>query len=147
MTHEEALAAHPKLIGVHPVLVRKGALVLQAMALLGFPMRVVQGVRTTEQQQALYAQGRTKPGAIVTNADGVRTRSNHQPRVDGFGHAIDCAFVNVNGTPDSSDDRVDWSDDLPWGTYGRCATAVGLRWGGDWKSIVDRPHVELPRAI
>lgn len=120
--------------GLHPSLVEKVQKVLAAMAALGFPMKVVQGLRTAEQQAALYAQGRTAPGKIVTNADGVTHKSNHQARQDGLGHAVDCAFVG----PDP------FADSLPWGAYGACCKAVGLAWGGDWKSITDRPHAELP---
>jgi peptidoglycan L-alanyl-D-glutamate endopeptidase CwlK len=109
---------------------------LAAMNALGFPMKVVQGLRSASEQQALYAEGRTAPGHVVTNADGVTHKSNHQPHLDGFGHAADLAFV-VNGT-------VSWDPHLPWSAYGACAKALGLVWGGDWHSIVDLPHVELP---
>ena len=153
MNEQEALTRWPKLNGIHPVLIRKISKVLLAMEALGYPMRPVSGVRTLAEQQALYAQGRTKPGQIVTNANGVpRSKggtgvSSHQTKDDGYGHAVDCAFIDVNDPEDSSDDSIDWSDSLPWETYGRCATAVGLLWGGDWKSFKDRPHVELPRSI
>ena len=43
-----------------------------------FDCTVTSGFRTVEKQQSLYAQGRTKPGKIVTNADGVISKSNHQ---------------------------------------------------------------------
>ena len=124
-----------KLNGVHPELAEKIMRVLAAMEVLGFPMMVTDGLRTTKRQQELYAQGRTKPGKIVTNADGVRKKSNHQAKADGFGHAVDSCFV-VDGKPS-------WGDDLPWTAYGECAKALGLKWGikvGKW---IDRPHVEL----
>jgi peptidoglycan L-alanyl-D-glutamate endopeptidase CwlK len=119
--------------GVHPVLVEKLQRVLAAMEALGFPMFVAQGVRTLEQQRDLYARGRTIDGHIVTNADGIRHKSNHQVADDGYGHAVDCAF---------RDDP--WGEHRPWAAYGACAQAVGLRWGGAWTSFIDRPHVELP---
>lgn len=127
-------------VGLHPLLLEKVDRVLNAMAALGWPMKIVQGVRTAEQQGKLYAQGRTAPGKVVTNADGVVKKSNHQPKQDGYGYAVDCAFVDNPATP------VDetWSDRSPWSAYGACAKAVGLVWGGDWKSLPDRPHVELP---
>jgi peptidoglycan L-alanyl-D-glutamate endopeptidase CwlK len=86
-----------RLAGVHPTLIAKITTILTHMSLIGHPMFVVMGVRTVAEQQAIYAQGRTKPGAIVTMKDGVVHRSNHQPHADGFGHAVDCAFLN---TPD-----------------------------------------------
>jgi peptidoglycan L-alanyl-D-glutamate endopeptidase CwlK len=110
--------------------------VLAAMAALGAPMKIVQGLRTVEEQQALFAQGRTKPGKKVTNCDGVRKKSNHQASSDGLGRAVDCAFVK--------DGKVVWEG--PWEKYGAAARAEGLIWGGDWKGLIDRPHIELPKS-
>lgn len=125
-----------KLDGVHPGLKSKITQVLGAMAILGHPMKVVQGVRTVEQQAALYAQGRTAPGPIVTNCDGVKTRSNHQPHADGYGHAVDCA--SMIGDP--------YDPAFPWSLYGAAVRAVGLVWGGSWTTFQDRPHAELPET-
>jgi peptidoglycan L-alanyl-D-glutamate endopeptidase CwlK len=124
-----------KLGGVHPKLREKVERVRDAMAALGFPMIVTDGVRTDDEQAALYAQGRTAPGRIVTNADGFTHRSNHQLHADGCGHAADLAFL-VDG-------KASWDESLPWSCYGACAKAVGLAWGGDFITIKDRPHVEL----
>ena len=123
-----------KLHGVHGSLAARIEQILDAMRVLGFEMMVTDGVRTQAQQQVLYAKGRAAPGPRVTNADGVRVRSNHQTHADGLGHAVDCCFV-VDGRPS-------WDDALPWELYGEAAKALGLRWGGDWKTP-DRPHVEM----
>lgn len=108
--------------------------ILAAMDALGFPMMVTDTLRTTEEQQALYAKGRTQPGPIVTNADGLTTRSNHQAHGDGLGHAVDCCFV-VDGKPS-------WDARLPWKVYGACAEALGFTWGGSWTALHDLPHIE-----
>lgn len=126
-----------KLAGIHPDLRQKVERILAAMLALGFPMFVVAGVRTTEQQQKLYAQGRSLPGKTVTNCDGVIKKSDHQPKADGFGHAVDCAFVNDPNTP--LDET--WSDKSPWKVYGEMAKALELEWGGDWAGLLDRPHI------
>lgn len=125
-----------KLAGVHPELVTKVRHLLDAMTALGFPMVVTAGVRSAADQRELYEQGRSTPGAIVTNADGERKKSNHQAHADGFGHAVDCAFVDERGQPT-------WDDRKPWTAYGACAKALGLAWGGDWQALKDRPHIEL----
>lgn len=117
-----------KLEGVKPELVEKVGRLLDAMAILGHPMRVTDGNRTVEQQQALYAQGRTKPGKIVTYADGVVKKSNHQG-----GRAVDCCF----------DDPAPYAEKHPWALFGLAAEALGLKWGGRFQKLVDRPHVEL----
>ncbi len=113
---------------VHPEL-KKRILALIALAKAdGFDVRPTQGLRTVEEQNALYAQGRTKPGKKVTNANG--GQSNHN-----FGCAVDLGFY-TNG-------QIDWTDSL-YNHIGKWASKVGLDWGGNWKTIKDRPHVELP---
>lgn len=127
-----------RLSGVAPALVAKIGQILDHMSSLGTPMFVVQGVRSTVYQQSLYAQGRTAPGHIVTNDDGVVHRSPHQARQDGLGHAVDCAF----------DPAPSWSSPFdpgwPWHEYGAFAVTLGLIWGGDWKTLKDLDHVQDP---
>lgn len=130
-----------RLLGVHPVLVAKVEQILAAMQALGHPMLATDGLRTVAAQQALYAQGRTKPGKIVTYVDGVRKKSNHQGKEDGYGHAVDCCFlVDIDG--DGPDDPS-WDEKHPWALYGHMARTLGLKWGGDWVSFKDLPHIEL----
>jgi len=123
-----------RLLGVHPALVTAITDILDAMAAAGHPMFVVMGVRTIAQQQALYALGRTKPGHIVTMKDGVIRPSNHQPKADGYGHAVDCAFSGVVNP---------FADQMPWEQYGLKVEAAGLIWGGRWDHPHDSPHAEL----
>lgn len=134
-----------KLAGVHPTLQARVQLICTAMEVLGFTMIVTDGVRTTAEQQAAFAKGRTIPGEnvrpghplgdTVTKADGVTHRSNHQVHADKLGHAVDLCFM-VNGQPS-------WRENLPWTLYGEMAKSLGLKWGGDWPSR-DQPHIELP---
>lgn len=126
-----------RLLGVHPALAEAVTEVLTEMEQWGHPMFVIEGVRTVERQQALYAQGRTAKGPIVTHADGVKKRSNHQAHADGYGHAVDCAFVD--GNP--------FAVTHPWERYGRALEARGLVWGGRFASIMDKPHAELPDGV
>jgi hypothetical protein len=124
--------------GVNPTLVDKINKILEAMLLLGFPMKVTEGVRTTARQQQLWALGRTVPGDIVTKVDGVTKRSKHQINLaDGTGHAVDCAFEGAEP----------YAEGHPWALFGAMVMALGLKWGGGPEfrkaGINDRPHVEL----
>lgn len=122
--------------GVHPDLRR----VLET-AIKDCPIDfgITSGVRSTEEQQALYAQGRTAPGRVVTYADGVRSKSNHQAKDDGYGYAVDFAPV-----------PIDWND-LPrfafvagWIIATAWAMGVRLEWGGLWPGKKrDLPHLQL----
>ena len=84
--------------------------------------------RTIKEQNDLYKQGRTTKGSIITNAKGGQSPHN-------FGLAVDC--VPMKGT--------DCWWNAPegfWETYGAIAESHGLMWGGHFKSILDRPHIE-----
>jgi peptidoglycan L-alanyl-D-glutamate endopeptidase CwlK len=126
-----------RLQGCHPTLVEKLTLIYDEMDKLGYPLFVVEGFRTDSRQAYLYGLGRTQPGQIVTYKDGVNHRSNHQPHSDGFGYAVDSAFVP------NSQRKDPFSRAWPWETFGVKCEAHGLIWGGRWK-MVDLPHVELP---
>lgn len=129
-----------RLGATHPYLAGKVLRVLDAMEMLGYPMFVTEGLRSDAQQIADYAQGRTAPGGIVTNADGITHKSLHQKQADGFSHAVDCAFID-----DPLSVKIEtWDINQPWELYGRMAEQFGLTWGGRWQTIKDRPHVELP---
>jgi peptidoglycan L-alanyl-D-glutamate endopeptidase CwlK len=101
---------------------------------------IVEGVRTVQRQQELYAQGRTKPGKIVTNADGVSNKSNHQAKADGYGHAVDLdPFVNGSVQVNDVAGLKRISDHIK--SVARL-NGINVVWGGDWK-FVDHPHFEL----
>lgn len=95
----------------------------------GIDLKITFGTRTFEEQQKLYNQGRTTPGAIVTKAKPGRSFHN-------YSLAIDVVPI-VNG-------KADWESKL-WDKIGEIGESVGFDWGGRWKTIVDRPHFQFPR--
>lgn len=91
------------------------------------------------EQDALYAQGRTTPGSIVTNARGTSYSSQHQ-----WGIAADFYIdMDVDGDGVNSDDAFNNATRL-FDKVGSLAKSISLGWGGDWKSTVDKPHLYLP---
>lgn len=124
-----------RLHGVHPACAAAVRTLIQQLLEQGHVAVITAGVRSAKHQAALYAIGRTKPGKIVTNCDGVVKRSNHQPKADGYGYAVDLAWRLPDG-------RITW--DGPWDLLGKLAKSLGLDWGGAWRTFQDRPHVEWP---
>jgi peptidoglycan L-alanyl-D-glutamate endopeptidase CwlK len=125
--------------GVHPKLVE----VLRA-AIEDAPQdfTIVSGVRTEEEQVALYAQGRTAPGLKVTQSDGVRKRSNHQTKKDGFGYAVD-VYPFDNGSVQVNAPREDFEKIARHIQDHAERQTVLIDWGGDWRTFKDLPHLEL----
>lgn len=127
--------------GVHPDLVR-----LIEVAITNSPcdFTIVEGVRTVQRQKQLYAQGRTTPGSIVTNVDGVNKKSNHQIKVDGYGHAVDLYPFFLGQVQVNHKDTIARLRDIAYHIKA-VARQIGVKitWGGDWKSPYDPPHFQL----
>jgi peptidoglycan L-alanyl-D-glutamate endopeptidase CwlK len=114
---------------IAPVLAAKARSLIEACRGAGVTIRVSQALRTWGEQDALYALGRTAPGAIRTNARGGQSFHN-------FGMAFDIVLLESG--------RVTWDARRPgWQVAGEIGTGLGLLWGGNWKSIKDLPHFEM----
>ena len=102
----------------------------------GLPVLITDTWRTREEQDALYAQGRTAPGRIVTNA-----RYPQSPHC--WGVAFDFCR-NVRGREYDNTDGF-------FNEAGRVINAMhaelGLFWGGDFKGFADMPHAEMVRYV
>ena len=103
---------------------------VQKAAAAGITIRVLSGLRSFAEQDALYAQGRTAPGPIVTKARG--GYSNHN-----FGIAFDVGVFEGNRY---------LADSPKYKAVGVLGMDLGLEWGGSWKTIVDQPHFQLRPA-
>lgn len=127
--------------GIHPDLVK---VMKEAIKDTPIDFTITDGVRTTAEQQALYAKGRTVKGGIVTNADGVKNKSNHQVKADGFGYAVDL-YPYINGKIDFNDAHNNLSIISAHILATAKCLGVQLTWGGSFKTILDRPHFELKK--
>lgn len=102
---------------------------IDACAAAGVPIKITSTLRTAAEQDALYAQGRTKPGIKVTNLKG--GQGIHET-----GQAFD--VIPVNGgyhAPQAT-----------WDKIGAIGEGLGLEWGGNWKSFKDMPHFQIKGA-
>ncbi|MEY4564038.1 MAG: Peptidoglycan L-alanyl-D-glutamate endopeptidase CwlK precursor [Pseudomonadota bacterium] len=103
---------------------------VQKAAQNGIQIKVISGLRSFAEQDALYAKGRTTAGPKVTNARA--GHSNHN-----FGMAFDVGvFERSAYVPDSPKYKA----------VGALGMDLGLEWGGSWTTIVDQPHFQLRPA-
>lgn len=93
----------------------------------GLNVLITNTVRDKEYQEYLYAQGRTRPGSIVTNG---KTPTFHS---DKAGLAFDFC-KNVKGH--------EYDDAAFFREAAAIAKEMGFSWGGDWKSFPDSPHIQ-----
>lgn len=110
--------------GVNPDLVK---IVRRALQLSPVDFGITEGLRTIERQRQLVAAGKSQT-----------MNSRHIS-----GHAVDVfAYPTSAGS---------WE----WEYYEQIATAfkqaakelnIPVEWGGDWKTLKDGPHFQLPHA-
>lgn len=97
---------------------------------LGYEVRIIGGTRTYAEQDALYAQGRSKKGAKVTNARGGYSWHN-------FGLAFDFGLFSEDG-------KTYFGESEYYKILGKLALSIpNTTWGGTWKNPVDEPHIQL----
>jgi LysM repeat protein len=122
-----------RLVQLHPVVATRGRTMVDLATQAGHAILVTQGLRTREEQDLLYARGRTVPpigkGHIVTNARGGQSWHN-------YGLAFDIVVLDAVG-------KADWDVSHPgWKKVAAIGKSVGLEWGGDWKTFKDYPHFQ-----
>lgn len=96
----------------------------------GLIVKITDTLRSKQEQDELYAQGRTKPGKIVTWVK--YPYSNHN-----WGMAFDICRNDGKGAYYDADG---WFKKV-----GQIGKTFGLIWGGDWKDSPDKPHFELTK--
>lgn len=97
--------------------------------------------RSAEVQDRLWRQGRQDPGPRVTNLRGGQSWHN---------------VTSSDGTPAAAAFDFHWrtpggglpfASTHPWELAGVIGERLGLRWGGRWRPLADRPHLELPMTL
>lgn len=107
------------------------AIVASGLLPKNWVVKIISGTRTYAAQNELYAQGRTKPGQIVTNARG--GQSNHN-----FGIAWDLGLFDSFG-------KYLEEHDL-YTNLGPIGEDLGLEWGGRWQ-FIDLPHYQIKTGL
>lgn len=126
---------------LHPYIALRINSILEAVSAKlprGFSCKVTSVYRTREDQFRLYKQGRTfrngswiKTGNVVTNIDGIVKRSRHN-------------WLPATATDISIFKGKEYLTDVKYYSAVKEGTRFGLDWGGNWKSLKDFPHLEIP---
>lgn len=93
---------------------------------------ITQVHRSMKDQQTAYNQGRTTPGAKITNAKPGESPHNYLPSL-----AFDLSFM-------TAEKKLDWNENY-FKNFADLIKGVDsqITWGGDWKGFKDTPHFEL----
>ena len=156
MSYRLSKRSSTRLEGIHPFLIDTiNKAISTSHEDFGIPM--YGGLRTSADQQKLYAKGRTdesiaKGEKPVTYTDGIRKKSNHQIKSSNYGHAFDIYIY------DHATSRASWNiDRLTSVAIHLIKTSeivkesnplykdLVLTWGGNWKRFKDYPHFQLEK--
>ncbi|MNZ61028.1 Peptidoglycan L-alanyl-D-glutamate endopeptidase CwlK precursor [compost metagenome] len=122
---------------LHPIVLAKQEELIAATKKIGISILITDGFRSHEEQDALYAQGRTAEGNVVTQVKGGNSYHN-------YGLAIDFALRTKK-------DKVVWdmtydgngNGESDWMEVVSIAKGLGFTWGGDWENFPDYPHLQM----
>lgn len=121
---------------LHPTVANMASKFISACKTAGIDILITSTYRDAESQNALYAQGRTKPGAKVTNAKAGQSWHNYRLAFD--------VVPLRNGKPV-------WGtsgEDLKlWKAIGAVGKSLGLEWAGDWKTMKEFPHFQYTQGL
>lgn len=121
-----------KLEDLHPKVKVLAERFIASCAKQNIDVLITSTYRDGESQNALYAQGRTAPGKIVTKAKAGQSFHNWK-----------CAFdfvPIVNG-------KAQWNDTALFTKCGEIAEAVGLEWAGRWKTFKELAHCQYTNGL
>lgn len=94
----------------------------------GIKVGITSTYRSFQEQDALYAQGRTTAGSVVTNAKGGQSMHNYK--------------VALDFCPMTADGNFEWNDKAMFTKIGMIGESCGFEWGGRWVSFLDLPHLQ-----
>jgi peptidoglycan L-alanyl-D-glutamate endopeptidase CwlK len=127
----------PEITELHPVVAENRDKLIAESRSAGIDIIITSDFRSSQEQNALYRQGRSDKGAIVTQVKGGRSYHN-------YGLAIDFALLNPEG-------KAIWDTEIDGNKNGKSdwmevvgiAKKLGFEWGGDWKAFKDYPHLQM----
>ena len=105
---------------------------VEAAKAKGIDLLVTSTYRDNESQDALYAQGRTTPGNVVTRAKAGQSWHNYRCALD--------VVPLVNG-------KAIWDDQAMWKQVGEIGKSCGLEWAGDWVTFKEFPHFQYTGGL
>lgn len=115
---------------------------------LGIDLLVTSTYRDLEAQAALYAQGRSAPGRIVTNARAGQSFHNFRVAFDVVPLRGGKPVWGTTGNGIDNDPTDDDKDDLElWQRIGAFGEALGLEWAGRWTHFREYPHFQFTGGL
>jgi peptidoglycan LD-endopeptidase CwlK len=117
---------------LHPVVAAICRAFVDECAKQNIDVLVTSTYRDNESQATLFAQGRTTPGKIVTNARAGQSWHNWRAAFD---------FVPIISG------KAQWNDTATFERCGKIAEAIGLEWAGRWTRFRELAHCQYTGGL
>ena len=121
-----------KIGDLHPRVAELAHRFVADCAAAGIDVLIYCTYRDRAAQDDLYAQGRTKPGPIVTNARAGESFHN-------YGLAWDCVPL-LRGKPQ-------WDDAATYARMAGIAARLGIEWAGNWRTFRETAHFQYTGGL
>lgn len=122
---------------LHPIVAEKADTLQNQAEKIGIPIIITDAFRSFDEQDAIYARGRTTDGSVVTYAKGGESYHN-------YGLAIDFALLP---SPESAIWDLEYDGNQngqsDWMEVVDLAKDLGFSWGGDFTNFKDYPHLQM----
>jgi peptidoglycan LD-endopeptidase CwlK len=128
---------NPKVRGYFEAIVHKGTAIARNLGADSYVL--IGGSRTYAEQNALYAQGRTSGGKVVTNARG--GYSNHNFGIAGDFGVFGSGGAYLDNSNPALASRIHKSV-AAWATEN-----LPIEWGGNWSTFKDEPHYQFKTGL
>lgn len=115
------------------------------------PIRIVQGLRTMDDQAAIYGKGRTSEQLKLKGIDNKfaspseKIVSNAVPGSSWHNYGLSFDFCLLRGEKQISwnrDEDLDGDGKKDWDEVVNLFILKGFDWGGNWTSFPDYPHIQ-----
>lgn len=128
-----------KIEDLHPLIQPKAYLLIEKAKEADLDIIIYRTLATWEEQDAIYAQGRTKPGIVVSNARGGESFHN-------YALALDFAILKPGSSIINWDSKCDVDGDLvpDYQEVGKLGEDLGFEWGARFTSMKgDLGHLQM----
>ncbi|WP_234396968.1 peptidoglycan-binding protein [Bacillus massiliglaciei] len=131
--------------GIHPVVKESAIELIKRAYDEGIFVQISAGYRSMTEQAKLYGQGRlgyTYNGVNYSNVAKAKvTNAKPGQSYHNFGLAVDYFLVSDDGN------TALWTVNDKWKRVAAIGKSLGFKWGGDWKSFKDYPHLEMTGGL
>lgn len=128
-----------KLASLHPDVRSKVQRMMNKAKQKGIELFIVSAHRGEAEQNELYSRGRSQAELNKVGLSHVKAQPEKRKVTNARAGKSDHNVKRAVDLVEIKKGKLLWNNDR-WEQIGKIGESVGLKWGGRWKSFVDKPH-------